>query len=159
MVSIWANVGRNLIFQGEFNNSIDPKGRASIPAKFREVLAESYGDERLVVTKNFEGGLSAYPLTSWQKIVDRIQQAPAGQEKAATIRLIVSPAVECPFDKQGRILIPPSLRLHAGLEKEIVVVGMFEKVDVYSQSKYAEVTRRSEELLLGNPGFVAAVGL
>ncbi len=148
-----------MIFQGEFNNSIDLKGRASIPAKFREILTDSYGDEHLVVTKNFEGGLSAYPFSSWQKIVEQIQQAPAGAEKTAIIRLIVAPSVECVFDKQGRILIPPSLRSHAGLEKEIVVVGMFEKVDVYNQLKYAEVTRKSEELLLASPGFVAGVGL
>lgn len=148
-----------MIFQGEFNNSIDPKGRASIPAKFREVLADSYGDEHLVVTKNSEGGLSAYPPSSWRQILEQIKQAPASPEKTATIRLIVAPAVECMFDKQGRVLIPPSLRSHAGLEKEIVVVGMFEKVDIYSQLRHAEVTRKSEELLQSSPGFIAGVGL
>lgn len=148
-----------MIFQGEFNNLIDPKGRASIPAKFRDVLVDSYGDEQLMITKNFEGGLSAYPVSSWRKIVSRIQETPASQEKNATIRLMVAPATECPFDKQGRILIPPALRAHAGLEKEIVVVGMFEKIDLYSQAKYAEVTRQSEALLQGNPDFVASVGL
>ncbi len=148
-----------MIFQGESNNSIDLKGRASIPAKFREILAESFGDECLVVTKNFEGGLSAYPPSSWKEIVQRIEQEPASAQKAAAIRLIVGPSVECAFDKQGRILIPPALRTYAGLEKEIVIVGMFEKIDVYSQVKYAEVTRKSEELLLASPGFVASVGL
>ncbi len=159
MVSTWAKKGSDVIFQGEFNNSIDLKGRASIPAKFREILADSHGDEHLVVTKNSEGGLSAYPPSRWRKIVAQIQEMPASQEKNAIIRLIVAPAVDCAFDKQGRVLIPPSLRSHAGLEKEIVVVGMFEKIDVYSQLKYAEVTRRSEELLQGNPGFIASVGL
>ena len=151
--------GPPMIFQGEFNNSIDPKGRASIPAKFREVLADAYGDEVLVVTKNVEGGLSAYPLSSWGKIVERVQQSPPGPEKNAVIRLIVAPATECAFDKQGRVLIPPALRSHAGLEKEIVVVGMFDKIDLYSQIKYAEVTRHSEALLQDSPDFVAGVGL
>lgn len=148
-----------MIFQGEFNNSIDLKGRASIPAKFREVLVTAYGDESLMVTKNVEGGLSAYPLSSWRKIVERVHQSSPGPEKNATIRLIIAPAVECGFDKQGRVLLPPALRAHAGLEKEIVVVGMFDKIDVYSQIKYAEVTRRSEDLLQNNPGFIAGVGL
>ncbi len=148
-----------MIFQGEFNNSIDLKGRASIPAKFREVLVDTYGDEELMVTKNVEGGLSAYPVSSWNKIVERVHQSVPGPEKSATIRLIIAPAVACGFDKQGRVLIPPALRSHAGLEKEIVVVGMFDKIDLYSQVKYAEVTRRSEELLQGNPGFMAGVGL
>jgi MraZ protein len=148
-----------MIFQGEFNNSIDPKGRASIPAKFRDVLVDAYGDESLMVTKNVEGGLSAYPLSSWAKIVERVQQSLPGPEKNATIRLIIAPAAECGFDKQGRVLIPPALRSHAGLEKEIVVVGMFDKIDLYSQIRYAEVTRRSEDLLQNNPGFVAGVGL
>jgi len=60
-------------FRGEFNNSIDPKGRASIPARFREVLNSEFDDEALVVTKNLEGGLSAYPVSAWQKIIDQVQ--------------------------------------------------------------------------------------
>ncbi len=147
-----------MIFQGESNNSIDPKGRASIPAKFREVLADSCGGECLVVTKNFEGGLSAYPPSVWKGVCERVTQAPAAPEKNAAFRLILNPAVDCVFDKQGRILIPPALRAYAGLEKEIVLVGMSEKIDIYSQSAYAEVTRKSEELLLSNPGFVAEMG-
>ncbi|MEJ2201185.1 MAG: cell division/cell wall cluster transcriptional repressor MraZ, partial [Desulfuromonadaceae bacterium] len=71
---------------------------------------------------------------------------------------VLNPAVDCLFDKQGRVLIPPALRSHAGLEKEIVLVGMAEKIDIYSQAVYAEVTRRSEELLSANPDFVASMG-
>lgn len=148
-----------MIFQGESNNSIDLKGRASIPAKFREVLADSYGDECLMVTKNLEGGLSAYPASTWPEIVEKVRQIPAGNKKTATIRLMIAPAEKCPFDKQGRILIPPSLRSHAGLEKEIVVVGMFEKIDIYSHVKYADVTRNSEALLQEDPDFIASLGL
>ena len=61
-----------MIFQGEFKNSIDPKGRASIPAKFREVLNEVYGDDRLIVTKNLEDGLTANPPSSWKTIVQKV---------------------------------------------------------------------------------------
>lgn len=148
-----------MLFQGEFNNSIDTKGRASIPAKFREALKNAFGDEKLVITKNTEGGLSAYPVPNWTKIVANIEGAPPGQQKNAMIRLIVAPATECSFDVQGRILIPPALRCHARIEKEIVVVGMADKIDIYGQATYAEVTRRSEELLQNNPDFVASMGL
>ncbi|OHB33866.1 MAG: division/cell wall cluster transcriptional repressor MraZ [Desulfuromonadaceae bacterium GWC2_58_13] len=147
-----------MIFQGEFNNSIDPKGRASIPAKFRDVLSGSGPGDCLVVTKNYEGGLSAYPPSVWKNIHERVTQLPAGPEKNAAFRLVLGPSVECFFDKQGRILIPPSLRTYAGLEKEIVLVGMAEKIDIYSQSAHAEVTRKSEELLSANPEFVASMG-
>jgi len=145
-------------FQGEYNNSIDPKGRASIPARFREVLSASYGDERLVVTKNLENGLTAYPLTSWNGIVERVHKSEPSPQKNAAIRLMIAPAAECTFDKQGRIQIPHALRSFAGLEKEIVVVGLFEKIEIYSQTKYAEVTRKSEELLQAAPQAVSELG-
>lgn len=147
-----------MYFQGEYNNSIDPKGRASIPAKFRELLGSAYGDERLVVTKNMEGGLSAYPLSSWNELVEGVQRRPASREKNAAIRLMVAPAAECTFDKQGRIQIPHALRTHAALEKEIVVVGLFEKIEIYSQLRYADVTRKSEELLLEAPEVISEMG-
>jgi MraZ protein len=145
-------------FQGEYNNSIDPKGRASIPARFRDVLSTSYGDERLVVTKNLENGLTAYPLSSWNEIVERVHQSAPSQEKNAVIRLMIAPAEECAFDKQGRIQIPHALRTFAALEKEIVVVGLFEKIEIYSQLKYAEVTRKSEELLQTAAQVVSGLG-
>lgn len=145
-------------FQGEYNNTIDPKGRASIPARFRETLSASFGDERLVVTKNLENGLTAYPLSSWNEIVERVHQSPPSQEKSAVIRLMIAPAAECTFDKQGRIQIPQALRTFAALEKEIVVVGLFEKIEIYSQLKYAEVTRKSEELLQTASQVVSGLG-
>ncbi|PLX81646.1 MAG: division/cell wall cluster transcriptional repressor MraZ [Desulfuromonas sp.] len=145
-------------FQGEFHNTIDAKGRASIPAKFREVLAETQGDERVVVTKNLEGGLTAYPLSHWSQILENVQGLPNGPQKAAAIRLMVAPAAECAFDKQGRIQIPQALRSDAGLKKEIVVVGLFEKIEIYSQLQYAAVTSKSEELLQSDSQAVADMG-
>ena len=145
-------------FHGEYNNSIDAKGRASIPAKFREVLESVHGDERLVVTKNLENGLTAYPLSSWGEIVKKVQDSPPSQQKNAVTRLMIAPAVECPFDKQGRIQIPHALRTYAALEKEVVVVGLFEKIEIYSQLTYAEVTRKSADLLQSDPQVVSDLG-
>jgi len=145
-------------FQGEFQNSIDQKGRASIPAKFRDVLAETYGDDCLVVTKNTDGGLSAYPGSRWKVIVEGVEAMKAGPEKSALLRVFVAPAAECAFDKQGRIQIPASLRNHASLERDAVVVGLFDKIEIYSQAMYDEATRRSAELLQANPQVAADLG-
>ena len=83
---------------------------------------------------------------------------PAGPEKDSAIRYFIAPAVECPFDKQGRIQIPQSLRGHATLEKEVVVLGMFEKIEIYSQGRYEQVTSSSGELLRGDAQAVADMG-
>ena len=146
-----------LNFTGEYHNTIDTKGRASIPARFREVLNDC-GDECLVVTKNMEGGLTAYPQSEWSRILENVRNAPNSPNKTAMIRNLISPGVECTFDKQGRIQVPQSLRTHAGLEKDIVVVGLFEKIEIFSQVKYAEVTQKSGELLLADSQAVADMG-
>jgi MraZ protein len=145
-------------FQGEYINSIDPKGRASIPARFREVLVGAYGDERVVVTKNLEDGLTAYPFPVWEQIRERVEKSPPSPNKAAMVRVILAPATECAFDKQGRIQIPQALRSFAGLEKEIVVVGLIDKIELHSQVRYAEVSRRSQALLQADPQVVADFG-
>lgn len=145
-------------FQGEYINTIDPKGRASIPARFRETLVNAYRDERVVVTKNLEDGLSVYPVSSWAQIKEKVERSPASPQKQAAIRTIVAPAAECSFDKQGRIQIPQSLRTYAELEKEIVVVGLFDKIEIYSQARHAEVSRRSQALLQADPQAVADFG-
>jgi MraZ protein len=145
-------------FQGEYINLIDPKGRASIPSRFRETLNSVYGDDRLVVTKNSDGGLTAYPLSRWPQLVENVKSLPAGKPRTAMVRLLVSPAQECTFDKQGRIQIPLSLRSHASLTKEIVVVGHFDKIEIFSQSCYDQVTHNSESFLQENPQDMADLG-
>lgn len=143
-----------MIFSGEFNNSIDPKGRASIPAKFREVLKDEYGDDCLVVAKNPDGGLTAYPVSQWHKNVENFRKNASGGAARATLRLVVASAVECSFDKQGRILIPPSLRAYAAFEKEIVVVGMFDKIEIYSHLQHSDVMSSARTTLQDNADFL-----
>ena len=147
-----------MIFQGEFNNSIDPKGRVSVPARFREALSDRFGDERLMVTKNPDHGVSAYPLKSWEEYVSKVAALGPGKVKTNVMRLIIAPAVECGFDKQGRILVPEALRTHAGLQKDVVVVGMDNKIDIYSQDRHEEVTRRAMDEILEDPQSIADLG-
>ncbi len=143
-------------FTGEFNNTIDVKGRASIPSRFRESL-QGTGDDYLVVTKA-PRALTAYPRSAWQAMVEKVHAMQNGVAKNDVIRNRIAPAAECSFDKQGRIQIPQSLRHHAGLDKEIVVVGLFDKIEIWSQLRHAEETDLTEERLQQQGALLAELG-
>lgn len=138
-----------MLFQGEFNNAIDPKGRASIPAKFRETLSSTYDDDRLVVTQS-DGGLAAYPIKEWEKVLERFKALEDSPFKDAVNLALISPAVECSFDRQGRIQLTKAQRGYAGLEseiREIVVVGSIDKIMIWNRGKHEEMRKQAEELL------------
>ncbi len=133
-------------FSGEFNVSIDLKGRISIPASIRDELRQVYQSEGLVVTR-FKGGVVAYPPSRWEEICANVLAMPAGAAREANLRNRIAPAKECTFNAQGRIQVPQSLRDHAGLDKDVVVIGMFEKIEIWSQQTHALITGESEALL------------
>ncbi len=133
-------------FSGEYNVSIDLKGRVSIPASFRDELRQDYEADGLVVTR-YKSGLVAYPPSRWEEICANVFAMPAGPVREANLRNRIAPAKECTFNAQGRIQIPQSLREHAGLDKDIVVIGMFEKIEIWSQKAHAVVAAESESLL------------
>lgn len=138
-----------MLFQGEFNNAIDAKGRASIPARFRETLSSTYGDDRLVVTPS-DDGLAAYPVKEWEKVLDRFEALEDSPFKDAVNLALISPAVECSFDRQGRIQLTKAQRTYAGLEseiREIVVVGSIDKIMIWNRAKHAEMRQQAEALL------------
>jgi len=120
------------VFRGVFEHAIDSKGRTSLPAKIREVLAANY-DERLIVTTGLDARLHAYPVGEWEaldaSLATRSVLEPGIKQ---LMRLYVAGAQECPLDKLGRILVPPSLRAHAGLEKEVVWAGMVKVIELWS---------------------------
>ncbi|NLV25513.1 MAG: division/cell wall cluster transcriptional repressor MraZ [Deltaproteobacteria bacterium] len=144
-------------FQCEFYNTIDAKRRLSIPSRFREILKEGFGDEVIVVTRGVDS-LSAYPLSEWQKICEKFHSTPASPEKDILNRFLIAPAVECSFDNQGRIQLPRILSDHAGLEKDVVVVGASIKFEIWSQSKHLEQTRQAQEFLRDNPESLTRYG-
>jgi MraZ protein len=133
-------------FSGEFNVSIDLKGRISIPALFRDELREIYRSESLFVTRN-ENGLVAYPPKQWEEICAKVEALPASPKKDAVWRIRIAPAQECSFNAQGRIQIPQSLRTSAGLEKDVVVIGIRNKIEIWSQQAHEAVIAKSEALL------------
>jgi len=160
------------MFRGKFETSIDAKGRTSIPAKFREVLVDTFGDERFFLTKSspvrLGDGVVGYGLViyPYQKFLDLEEQLKDGRglglslaELAAVKRTVLVPAVECVADKLGRVLVPNDLRKSALLEREIIFVGMQTKVDIYSQAVWAKVCEQDEQNYPVDSPALAALGL
>jgi MraZ protein len=126
--------GRQVVefmFMGEYNHSIDTKGRIIIPSKFREAL----GDE-FVVTQGLDGCLFVYPNDEWMNFVTQLKNLPGSKEARQLQRYFMAGAATCEVDKQGRILIPNKLREQAGLEKDIVFVGVLSKIEIWSKEKW-----------------------
>ncbi|MDP2681911.1 MAG: division/cell wall cluster transcriptional repressor MraZ [Deltaproteobacteria bacterium] len=133
------------MLRGRFEHTIDPKGRISIPSKFRDVLLDKY-DERLVLTNHYDGCLVAYPFIEWQIVEDKASKLPTlKKETADFLRFFISGATECSIDKLGRILVPPVLREHAKLEKDIVLVGTLMKIEIWAKARWKSIIARAEE--------------
>ncbi len=127
------------MFRGRYEHSIDAKGRLSIPAKFRETLSERYEADRLIVTNHFDGCLVAYPLEEWEALEERAKTLPMLKDAPKTfLRFFISGATDCEIDKQGRILLQPTLREHAGLEREVIMVGLTNKFEIWDKERWAQ---------------------
>ena len=132
------------MFRGNFEHTIDQKGRLSIPSRFRELLREHY-EEKFIVTRS-ENCLIAYPEAEWVKLEKRISQLPQLDKNAkAVMRFLVSSATECPVDKQGRILIPQYLRNHAGLDKEVILAGIINRIEFWKKEKWEQGMKDTSE--------------
>ena len=117
---------------GEFNHNIDAKGRLIIPSKFREILGEDY-----VITKGLDGCLFLYSVTEWKRFEDKLRTLPLVNKDARVFkRFFLGSAVDGSIDKQGRILVPSALRDFAGLEKEIVLVGVLDKIEIWNKAEW-----------------------
>lgn len=119
------------MFMGEYNHTLDAKNRVIMPSRFREGL----GDE-FVITLGLDGCLYVYPLDEWERVVDQFNQLPGTKEARKIQRFFLSAATPCDIDKQGRVLIPAKHKEHAGLEKDIVFVGVSRKVEIWSKERY-----------------------
>jgi MraZ protein len=125
------------MLRGRFEHNLDNKGRVSIPSRLRETLVENYS-EVLVVT-NFDHCLVAYPLEEWEALERKVASWPQmKKEVKAFHRFFISGAVECPMDKQGRILIPSTLREWAGIEREVILVGVLKKIEIWAKGRWEE---------------------
>jgi MraZ protein len=120
------------VFRGVYDHQIDAKGRTSLPAKLRDTLVGSY-DDRLILTTALDPCLHAYPVREWEQLEAALaKRNPMEQGVKTLMRLYVAPAQEVSVDKLGRVLLPPSLRAHAGLEKDVVWAGMVKVIELWS---------------------------
>lgn len=120
------------MFIGEYQHTIDPKGRIIMPSRFREGLGD-----RFVVTKGLDECLFVYSLEEWSNLENKLKNLPlANKDARAFIRFFFSGASECEVDKQGRILIPSNLREFAKLDKEVVVTGVSTRIEIWSRDKW-----------------------
>lgn len=124
------------MFRGRYDHTVTNTGRVSIPSKFREVCREKYGEETFVIT-NFDKCLVAYPLKEWNEIETKISKLPQfRQDVSASMRYLMGGAIDCPIDSQGRVLINQSLRAHANIQKEVVMIGMLKKIEIWSKETW-----------------------
>jgi MraZ protein len=146
------------MFRGRFEHIVDSKGRVSIPAKFRELLAEK-NDDRLILT-NFDRCLVAYPYEEWRGLEERVGSlSMVKKEVKAFQRFFISGATECPIDKLGRILVPPTLRDYAQLGRNVVFAGMLRKFEIWSKERWLEEIKRSEVDFEGMGEALADLGI
>ena len=119
-------------FRGEYSHSIDAKGRLIIPAKFRELLGDSF-----VVTRGFDGCLFVFAQEGWDEFEAKLRALPMDKPEVRTLtRFFIAGAVDCETDKQGRILLPANLIAHAKIEKDAVVAGVGNRVEIWSKSEW-----------------------
>lgn len=128
------------MFSGEYEHTIDDKGRLTIPAKFRAKLAEG-----LFVTRGLDGCLFVLPPDAWEALSERVASLPLAQGSARLFSRMMYSGTECKLDKQGRILLPPPLREHADIESEVVVIGVNSRLEIWSKKRWQELITRMEE--------------
>jgi len=128
------------MFLGEYQHSLDAKGRIIVPSRFREELGEKF-----IATKGLDNCLFLYPMDEWKTIEEKLRTLPFTRADVRSFaRFFFSGAAELEIDKQGRILLPPNLRDYADIEKELFIIGVGSRVEIWSGEKWAEYNRTAE---------------
>lgn len=132
---------KDVMFIGEYQHSIDPKKRMAVPSKFRGELGS-----KVVVTRGLDKCLFVYPIKEWEKLAEKLGSLPMGESGTRSfVRLMLAGAADVEIDKQGRILIPDYLKEYAALNKNVVVAGLFNRLEVWSDDKWNEYKNKAEE--------------
>lgn len=129
------------MFIGEFHHTVDDKGRMAVPIKFRAALAEG-----AVVTRGLDRSLFLYPKSEWEKLAEKLAALPLGQaDTRAFARLMLAGAMEVEVDKSGRVNVPEYLRTYAGLKKDVVVAGLFNRMEIWDEETWRVYASKTEE--------------
>jgi MraZ protein len=133
--------GDAIMFMGEYRHSIDDKNRMIIPAKFREDLGDQF-----VMTKGLDGCLFLYPLSEWSILEEKLKSLPFTKSDARSfVRFFFSGATECDLDKQGRVLLPQNLKDFCKISKDVVIIGVSTRVEIWAEEIWTEYSRAAEE--------------
>lgn len=117
---------------GEYKHVVDNKGRVTLPSKFREELGEKF-----ILTKGLDNCLFGYSLKEWAVLEEKLKKLPLTSKDArAFLRFFFAGACECEVDKQGRILIPQNLREYANLQKEVFIIGVMTRIEIWSEENW-----------------------
>jgi len=124
---------------GEYEHTIDAKSRLIMPVKFREELGDSF-----IITKGLDNCLFVYPMEEWKSLEKKMRALPFTRSDArAFSRFFFAGANECEVDKQGRVLIPANLRKYAQLEKDVVIIGVASRVEIWSKEVWERYNERT----------------
>lgn len=128
------------MFIGEYHHTLDEKGRMAVPIKFRVALAQG-----AVVTRGLDRSLFLYPKKEWDKLAEKLASLPLSQaDTRAFARLMLAGAMEVEVDKSGRVNLPEYLRTYAGLKKDVVVAGLYNRLEVWDEEAWKDYAAKTE---------------
>ena len=142
------------MFMGQYEHTIDAKGRTIIPAKYREGLGETF-----IITRGLDGCLYLYPSDAWQEFADKLQSLPSTLQNRKIQRQFLSKAMEVSLDKQGRILIPSVLREFADITKDAVLVGVGSRIEIWSRERWEGTVSFEDMDEISNHMFELGIGI
>ncbi len=129
------------MFIGEYTHNLDDKGRLAVPKKFRMELAKG-----AVVTRGLDHCLFLYTKSEWKKLADKLATLPFSQANArAFARLMLAGAMDISVDKQGRVMLPEYLRNYADLKKEIIIAGLYNRLELWNQTEWKKYSKNAEK--------------
>ncbi len=130
----------DIMFMGEYHHTIDDKGRLTIPSKIRYELGEEF-----IITRGLDGCLFIYPKETWNNIIKKYETLPNVKNARNFMRFFLSGAEANEFDKQGRVNIPSPLIKYAGINKDCVIIGVGNRVEVWSAEKWDSFITENED--------------
>jgi MraZ protein len=144
------------MFMGEYHPTMDEKGRVAIPMKLRRAFGESEVIEKLVITHGFDRCIMAFRERDWSAFVEqKLYPLSQGDPKnRMRLRFLLGGAAECELDRQGRVIIPGYLQEYAGIIKDVAILGLYDKIEIWSREEYGRYKPGGEAL----DGFAAELG-
>lgn len=136
------------MFMGEYHPTLDEKGRVAIPAKLRKAFGENAVINKLIITHGFDKCIMAFREEEWQDFVqNKLMNLSQGEQKnRMRLRFLLGGAAECDLDKQGRIVLPAYLKEYADIDKDVTILGLYNKIEIWSTGLYRDYRPDGEEL-------------